>query len=214
MVTDPSHPSVTTGAKILMAARGVVGERGPERLTMSAVAIAAGVSRPTLYRWFPTKTLLLGAMAAAAVEDFDSGLQALVQRHRDPKERLDAALRYLITYIDTTTGTDVIRVDAAFALQSLADSLPPHIESLTRELGDALDQVPAVAAGRASREEAAEVLLRVAYSHYLVPDDAPEHVLAIVRAIAGIEEPTSSSGTRLADKGLGGAKSGRPDVAS
>jgi AcrR family transcriptional regulator len=159
---------------------------------MSAVAAEAGVSRPTLYRWFPTKALLLGAIAAHAVEQFDEGLQALAAAHSDPARRLDAALRYLVGYLDDTTGADAVHVDAEFALQGLADSLPPHVRSFARVLDDALDEVPAVHTGAATREQAAELFLRVAYSQYLVPDPDPEHVLVIVRAVAGLPQPRSS----------------------
>ena len=153
---------------------------------MSAVAAEAGVSRPTLYRWFPTKSLLLGAITAYEVEQFDVGLQALADHHRDPGRRLDAALRYLVTYLEETIGSDSIHADAEFSLQGLADSLPPHVASLARVLGDALDEVPTVRAGAVTREQAAEIFLRVAYSQYLVPDRDAERLLATLRAFAGL----------------------------
>jgi AcrR family transcriptional regulator len=182
----------TTAQLILAAAQRTIRARGSEKLTMSAVAAEAGVSRPTLYRWFPTKALLLGAIAAHAVEQFDLGLQTLAEQHPDPGRRLDAALRYLVGYLDDTSGADAIHVDAEFALQGLADSLPPHVESFAHVLGDALDVVPAVHQGTATREQAAELFLRVAYSQYLVPDPDPERVLAMIRAVAGLRQLRSS----------------------
>ncbi|HEX4245644.1 MAG TPA: helix-turn-helix domain-containing protein, partial [Acidimicrobiales bacterium] len=137
-----------TGELILQAARRAILARGPGKLTLSAVAAEAGVSRPTLYRWFPNKALLLGALGAYEVEQFDSGLQAVAGAHRSPARRLDATLRYLVTYLDGSMGPDPIGADPAFALQSLSDSLGPHVESLARVLGDALDEIPAVHAGR------------------------------------------------------------------
>jgi AcrR family transcriptional regulator len=178
--------TLPTSELILVAARRCVAARGTGKLTLSAVAAEAGVSRPTLYHWFPNKALLLGALAAYEVEQFDLGLQALAGAHRSPTRRLDATLRYLVTYLDDSMGPDPIGADPAFALQSLADSLGPHVKSLARVLGDALDELPAVRAGTLSRHQAAEMFLRVAYSHYLVPHRDPEALLAMLRGFAGL----------------------------
>ncbi len=137
----------TTAETILAAAQRSIRQRGPQKLSLSAVATEAGVSRPTVYRWFPTKTLLLAAIAAHEVEQFDVGLQQLADSHDDPAARFDAALHYLVAYLDETIGPDAISADPAFSLQSLADSLGPHIESVARVLGDALDEIPTVRSG-------------------------------------------------------------------
>jgi AcrR family transcriptional regulator len=177
----------TTAETILAAAQRSIRARGRERLSMSAVAAEAGVSRPTLYRWFPTKTLLLAAITSYEVEQFDVGLQRLCDAHRDPAARFDAALRYLVTYLDESMGPDAISADPAFSLQSLADSLTPHAASVARVLGDAMDEIPSVRTGAVSREQAAELLLRVAYSHYLVPNPDTRRLIAALRAFVGLE---------------------------
>ncbi len=177
----------TTAETILAAAQRSIRLRGPQKLSLSAVATEAGVSRPTVYRWFPTKTLLLAAIAAHEVEQFDLGLQQLADSHDDPAARFDAALHYLVAYLDETIGPDAISADPAFSLQSLADSLGPHIESVARVLGDALDEIPTVRSGALTREQGAEMLLRVAYSHYLVPSPDTERLLETLRTFAGVE---------------------------
>jgi AcrR family transcriptional regulator len=176
----------TTVESILEAARSAIAERGPGKLTLSAVAGAAGISRPTLYRWFPTKEDLLAAISTYEEERFDIGLQRVIDAHRAPKRRLDAALRYLMNYLDESTMPDPIGVDPEYALQSLAASLTPHVEILSRLLGDALLEVPAVQAGALTPEEASELFLRMAYSHYLVPHADAEVLLAMMRDFAGI----------------------------
>ena len=188
-------PAPTTSEVILAAAQRTIRDHGSEQFTLSAVAAEAGVSRPTLYRWFPTKSLLLGAVAAYEVEQFDLGLQALADEHRDPARRLDAALRYLVNYLEETVGSDSIQVDPAFALQGLADSLPPHIESVARVLSDALDEVPSVRDGTLTREQAAEIFLRLAYSHYLVPHRDAEELLSTMRTFAGLPKLRRSRAT-------------------
>jgi len=159
---------------------------------MSAVAAEAHVSRPTLYRWFPTKALLLGAIAANETEQFDLGLQKLADSNPDPARRLDAALRYLVTYLEDSIGSDSIRVDPAFSLQSLGDSIEPHVASLARVLDNALDEIATVRDGVVTREQAAELLLRVAYSHYLVPSRNPDELIETLRAFTTSQRPPGS----------------------
>jgi TetR/AcrR family transcriptional regulator, repressor for uid operon len=176
----------TSAEKILEAARRVVRRGGPDKLTLSAVAIEAGVSRPTLYRWFPSRPLLLGALAAHETERFDRGLLRLAEAHPDPRERFDAALRYIVAYLDDRGGPDTITAtDAAFALQSMGDSHAAHVASIARVLGDALEQIPAVASGAMTHQQGAEMLLRIAYSNYVVPSTDIDQLLATVRAFAG-----------------------------
>jgi AcrR family transcriptional regulator len=176
----------TSAELILAATRRAIAEKGPGKLTLSAVATAAGVSRPTLYRWFPTKDDLFAALSDYEREQFYEGLRAEIDAHRTPARRLDAALRYLVTYLDESMGPDPIGVDPAFALRSLHDSLNAQVETLTGLLGPALDQVPAVRSKAMTRRQAAEVFLRVAYSHYLVPHPDTEELLASVRTFAGL----------------------------
>jgi AcrR family transcriptional regulator len=177
---------VTSADLILAAARQAIAERGPGKLTLSSVAAAAGVSRPTLYRWFPTKDDLLAALTEYERAQFYEGLRAEIDFHRNPTRRLDAALWYLVTYLDESMGSDPIGVDPAFALRSLNDSLPAQVDAFVRLLGPALDLVPAVARKAMGRDDAAEMFLRVAYSHYLVPHAHPEELLASMRAFVGL----------------------------
>ena len=178
--------SSPTAEMILVATGQLIAARGSEKLTMSAVATAAGVSRPTLYRWFPTKADLLVALTRHETQRFDAGLREAVAMHRAPARRLDAALRYLITYLDESLGADAIGVDPEFALRGLAAELEPHVDSLVQLLGDAFAQIPVVRSGALSREQAAEIFLRLAYSHYLVPHADSEVLLAAMRSFAGL----------------------------
>jgi AcrR family transcriptional regulator len=176
----------TSAELILAATRRAIVAKGPGKLTLSAVAAAAGVSRPTLYRWFPTRADLFAALTEYERGKFDEGLQAEIGAHRAPARQLDAALRFLVTYLDGSLGTDPISVDPAFALQSLSDFLPAQVETLVRLLGPSLDQVPVVRSGALTRAQLADLFLRVAYSHYLVPHPYPEELLATMRTLAGL----------------------------
>ena len=186
MESSPSSGNATSVDAILEATRRVIAERGPGKFTMSAIAAAAGVSRPTLYRWFPTKDALLEALSAYEEQLFDARLRAVIEAQRSPGRRLDAALRCLVTYLDGLMGPDPIGADPGFAIQSLARSLAPQRASIVRLLGGAFEAVPAVRLGHLTREQAAELFLRLAYSHYLVPHPQPEILLANMRSFAGL----------------------------
>jgi AcrR family transcriptional regulator len=194
MGDGPPEGSTSVEA-ILSATRRVIAERGPEKFTMSAIAAAAGVSRPTLYRWFPSKGELLEALTAYEEEQFDLRLQAVIDAQTTPARRLDAALEFLVTYLDGLMGPDPIGADPGFAIQSLARSLAPQTASFVRLLGNAFDAVPAVRRGHLSREGAAELFLRLAYSHYLVPHPDPEVLLADLRSFAGLSRRSITSAT-------------------
>jgi AcrR family transcriptional regulator len=180
-----------TAESILEAARTAIAERGPGKLTLSAVANAAGISRPTLYRWFPTKNDLLAAITAYEEERFDVGLQQVIDAHRAPKRRLEAALRYITNYMDESAMPDPIGVDPEYALNSIAESLGSHVETLARLLGDALFEVPAVRVGALTPAQASELFLRMAVSHYVVPHADSEVLLAMMRDFAGISRRTA-----------------------
>jgi AcrR family transcriptional regulator len=82
-----------TRQRCIEAARRVIAERGLHRLTLSEVARAAGVSRPTVYQQFGSKLSLIDAVT----RDLDSrgGYGQLVDALtiEDPVESLHASMR-------------------------------------------------------------------------------------------------------------------------
>ena len=68
----------STEERILSATLQLVGRRGMKRLGMQEVSEAAGVSRGTLYRYFPSKECLLDAVADFDERVFNQGLAAAV----------------------------------------------------------------------------------------------------------------------------------------
>jgi AcrR family transcriptional regulator len=160
-------------------------------LTLSAVALKAGISRPTVYRWFPTKSDLVAAIVAYEEMQFDIGIREAIGMQQSPQRRLDAVLSYLFKYLDDSVIPSPISADPSFSLQSLAKGLGHHVEVVVCLLADDLDEVPAVRSGTLSRKRTAELFLRLAYSHYLVPHLNADALLASVRSLAGIEGPVS-----------------------
>lgn len=74
------HRSDRTASAILDAAAHVLSEQGSGNSSMADVAEAAGVSRATLYRYYPHREVLLEALATKALADAagrlaDAGLE-------------------------------------------------------------------------------------------------------------------------------------------
>jgi AcrR family transcriptional regulator len=61
-----------TRGEIIRAAFELFGRQGYENVSMDSVAAAAGVSRATLFNYFPQKELILREIAAARVEKLKS----------------------------------------------------------------------------------------------------------------------------------------------
>jgi AcrR family transcriptional regulator len=93
MLAETGDIDTSTSERILSATAEVLGRNGMTKLSLSEVAQQAGVSRPTLYRWFASKEELLDAFGLWERQAFDNGISAATAGLRG-NEKLDAALRF------------------------------------------------------------------------------------------------------------------------
>jgi AcrR family transcriptional regulator len=91
-----------THAAVLAATRHLLMERGYHQLTFEAVATAAGTTRSTLYRWWPTRGALV---LEAAAEHLDIGA---VPDTGDSRDDLRTAIRQLIDTFSDRLASVVI----------------------------------------------------------------------------------------------------------
>lgn len=91
----PPEPDWLTprAAEILAAARGLLEERGPQALTMRAVAEAVGIRAPSLYKHFPDKAALESALIAESLRETAQALEAAERRSPDSLTALTEAYR-------------------------------------------------------------------------------------------------------------------------
>jgi AcrR family transcriptional regulator len=163
-----------TEERILTASLTLIGRRGVRRLGMREIAETAGVSRGTLYRYFPSKDHVLAAAADYDGQRFSDGLDEVLAAASTPEERVTSFMAYAFDFIRSHPCRPLFETEPGFVMSYLLDHLPELRGELVRRLGDALDSVPAVAAGTLRREELADVIVRLFASSWIIPetDDA------------------------------------------
>ena len=164
----------STRQRILAATAEVLGRSGMTKLSLSEVALQAGVSRPTLYRYFADKRELLDAFVVwerqyyeRAVADATAGLP--------PCEKLDAALRVIVGYQQSYPGLRMIDIEPAQVIRRLSRVIPLMRARLER-LAEGHDRALAVSTA-----------VRVAISHYVVRSDDDDDFLDQLRHAARVK---------------------------
>jgi AcrR family transcriptional regulator len=83
-----------TRRRIIEAARRLMGERGPESLTVSAVARAAAINRTTAYQHFRTRDELVRGVT----EDLITEVAVYLEAQRPIVEHIDAIAGYFLEH--------------------------------------------------------------------------------------------------------------------
>jgi AcrR family transcriptional regulator len=160
--------------RILAATAEVLGSNGMTKLSLSEVALQAGVSRPTLYRYFADKRELLDAFVVWERQYYERAV-ADATAELPPCERLDAALRVIVEYQQSYPGLRMIDIEPAQVIRRLSRVIPLMRARLER-LAEGPD--PALAVSTA---------VRVAISHYLVRSDDDDDFLDQLRHAARVK---------------------------
>ena len=165
----------STRHRILVATAEVLGRSGQTKLSLSEVALQAGVSRPTLYRWFASKEELLEAFGLFERQTFDGGISKATAGLRGT-DKLDAALRFIVEYQQSYSGVRVIDIEPEVTIAQLSEVIPIMRARLQKLLPGPNGAVKAATA------------IRVAVSHYIVRSDDADQFLAQLRHAVGIKQ--------------------------
>ena len=173
MLQERGAADASTSDRILAATAEVLSRNGMTKLSLSEVALQAGVSRPTLYRWFSSKEELLDAFGAWERRQFDSGVSRATAGLRG-NERLDAALRFIVSYQQSYSGVRMIDIEPGHVIGQMTTVIPVMRERLQRLISGPRAAVAAATA------------VRVAVSHYIVRSDDEDQFLDQLRLAVGI----------------------------
>jgi len=196
MTVEPiaSTPEVT--AKVVEGALRAVARFGLTKLTVDDVAREAGISRATLYRYFPGRSAVLAAVVRSETERLQRGLDEALGETTTLAEALAAvagygarafagheALQHLLATEPGTVLPHLCFSGADTLLTVAADRIGPH---LCRFMGPL------------EARRTAEWLARIVLSYGLAPTPEPAEtaVLSVVRefVIPAAEERAGTAG--------------------
>jgi AcrR family transcriptional regulator len=164
----------STRQRILAATAEVVSRNGKRKLSISDVAAQAGVSRPTLYRWFASKEALLTAFSRYELQGFERGLKTATAGLKGV-DKLDAALRFVVEYQHSYSGVWLVDIEPEHVMGQFSHFLPQMREEFQGLLAGPNAAVKAATA------------IRVAVSHYIIRSDDADQFLAQLRHAVGIK---------------------------
>lgn len=117
-----------TRARILEAARELFLRLGFSPVTTEAIASAAGVSKATLYRYFPSKGRLFREIVLEVLLETEAGIDSLINsRGRNFVEKLAAILSFMGIELSKMSGL------ATLDMQRNAPAVWKEVEAFRRE---------------------------------------------------------------------------------
>jgi AcrR family transcriptional regulator len=160
--------------RILDATFAVVSRTGRKKLQLVEVAAEAGVSRPTVYRYFGSKEGLLEAFALYEQDNFNAGVAAATAGLRGP-DRVDAALQFIVDHQFSHSLAVLVDMEPEYSLAQMRRVLPTMQEGMRH-----------IMTGE-NPEIAAAAVVRIAVCHYLVRGHDRSSFLAELRHAAGLD---------------------------
>ncbi|MEO0367848.1 MAG: TetR/AcrR family transcriptional regulator [Pseudomonadota bacterium] len=86
-----------TRARLIAAARTVMGQKGADAVPISDITDAAGLGKGSFYNHFSSREELIEAVFEETVTELGSEIQSLGESMDDPAERLAFTIRYAMT---------------------------------------------------------------------------------------------------------------------
>jgi len=179
--------SLDTRERILAGARHALALHGIGKLAMADVAEAAGVSRATVYRHFPSFAALLSELYGIEAEAFREHFLTLARQASDPAERLQLVIEYATRHVQQHPILQrIVQVDPARALGAIRAQYPTIRKQLGELLQPILAESPAVRDGHVGALPLADAFTRFLVSTYLFPGPDPQQLEASFHALTSL----------------------------
>jgi AcrR family transcriptional regulator len=189
--------SPRTRARILDGALQAIARHGLAKLGMSDVSEHAGVSRGTLYRYFPSRDELLHSLAEAENERFQRRVGEAVRSAPPGSERLLVVLQHVARYVNEHPAIPrLIETEPAFVLRYAREQFPALCAATRSFLAPLLATMRPVRQGVATTDQLVEWLTRMMISAVLFPATDPDGMARSLNAVYGLlsAEPAGARG--------------------
>jgi AcrR family transcriptional regulator len=160
-----------TRQRILGGALRAIARHGLAKMGMSDVSDAAGVSRGTLYRYFPTREALLEDLAVYVQEKLVADLAVALAGRGAVERRLLTSIRYVTTQVANDPAIRrLIETEPAFVLAYARERRPAIRALVDRLLGPLVGVASRRKVDSGLRRDVGEWLARALVSAVLFPD--------------------------------------------
>jgi AcrR family transcriptional regulator len=173
----PTSARPETPQRILEAAFRCITDVGLSRTTVEDVARAAGLSRQTIYRYYPSKDHLIMALVLREEEKFLDGITAAFDVDADLEDALFDGILFCLRFARDHPLLDrLLETDPETLLPYLTTRGAPVISRAREVLLDLLMRKARVRVGLL--EQLADTAVRVVVSYALTPPHRPPEAVA------------------------------------
>ena len=164
--TGDPHWREERRVRLLDAAARVFAREPYEQASMDHIAQEAGVGKPTLYRYFPSKEALFAAVFAETLAEIETQLVAVLRREGDVESRLSGLIAAIVPiFRDHLVPLHLLDASAATADQSKRRVFRQNRARISRCLATAIDEAAASGEiGAAHGDTVAELIIGMIWS--------------------------------------------------
>ena len=170
-----SKSAQRTASNIIDAAVALMVDQNSRDVEMSHVAKAAGVSRTTLYRHFPTRAALLEGIFDDTMEAYRLGMQAALAARPAVEDRITAVVEFVEAWLQEGRLLKTYRIDAALMLKLTDRIMPTAVEIFLVSMEPVFKIAEIVNGAPLDRRTIAQMFVHYSTSLILFPPQAPRY---------------------------------------
>jgi len=157
-VKKRSSKADATVQKILEASLERIKEQGESGLSITDICQDIGISRPTIYRYFPTREALLEGVFELIIDDYMEKLENRIATADNPLQLVDTIADFAQARLQDG-GPQIFQLDPSLVVKLIARSHDRLIEHGKTIFGPLFDMKEALTGREVDRESAATAYL-------------------------------------------------------